>query len=282
VDDGNHPVLDVGSANLRYSRRWAAGRPLRWKVWLTISLAVFACILMVLPTNLDELRLDGGLSDLSFDAQSPATPTNGFYPYLVNTSLYPNPDTMASPATGYSYTLPQVATAVVDGVPTIYLLAVNQSSTGSGLIVLKTGVYSSALATEIANGTSSLNLPIQWSSWHTVDTITQTGPVCHAVNCYTHPPGSGIWTSEITGTALAVAPDGYTLYAAATVYGSTDVWYSGNGGVTWSGPVYPSPLENGFDPHFSFFGNDVALSVRTSDTVIVATFFLNSNGYGDT
>ncbi len=144
---------------------------------------------------------------------------------------------------------------------------------GSGEILFRTGVYSSSLATQIANGTSSENLPIQWNGWTVVDTIGQTGGVCRPINCYTHPPGSPVWASGITGTALAVAPGGGLIIAAAVFYGNSWGWTSTNGGATWTS-LDGSSVAGGFDPKVAIFGSEAILSVRTSSSVVLTTFYL--------
>ncbi len=68
--------------------------------WLIVTVSVFAIALMLTPTYLDPTHLHDGPLNLSTDVASPGTPTRSFYPYLVNTSLFPNPDVMQSPAAG--------------------------------------------------------------------------------------------------------------------------------------------------------------------------------------
>ncbi|HTT15445.1 MAG TPA: hypothetical protein VMG81_06705, partial [Thermoplasmata archaeon] len=125
--EGRDPVARSGSTRpipLR-SRSLRGHRP--GVAALTVAVALFAGLLMVVPSDLNVLHSETDASNLSTATNSLATPTNTFYPYLVDPGLYPDPDILQSPAQGYSYTLPQVATAVADGVPTLYLLAVNQS-----------------------------------------------------------------------------------------------------------------------------------------------------------
>lgn len=274
---GSPHRAELGSVEGAPLHRAATRRRFRQRLSvLTVAIAVFATLLMVSPTGIDPTRLGTGSSGLSEFTNSPSTPANTFYPYLVNTSMYPAPDILESAAQGYSYTLPQVTDVVISGVPTVLLLAVNESATGSGLMVFRTGVYSASLATQIANGTSSLNLPIQWSNWVPVDTVgTGGGDTCKGVQCFTQPPGSPLWLSGITGTALAATADGSTILAGATLDGSTTVWKSTDLGNTWS-VLTGTPVEGGISPRLAIFGEDAVMSTQTGSSVIVTTFYLDT------
>jgi hypothetical protein len=244
------------------SRHWLdAGASVPRRRWIIVPIAVFAVVIMLvssLPAQIASYSRNSGLTTDS----APAPPVPTFYPYLVPTSEYPQPDNLNSSSTGFGYQDPQVVSTVVGGVPTFYMASSTEAVTCNwdqikvlcpGLIV-STGTYSSQLALSILNGTGGRHVPIEWST-----------PV-------------EVWSSlsagVIDGVAItANAAGSFMLLAVGTSEDGTLVFQYQSSSGSW---VSASPGSvSGAYPQFSF-GGAAALLVTSTSTHIYATTYYES------
>ncbi len=229
-------------------------------------MSIFAIVIMLLsslPTQSFNAARSSGLH-LDSPLSSQGGVTN--YPYLVNTSLYPNPDTLA---VNDSYTLPQVTTTTASGVTTINVLAVNVTPSGNETLAIRSGTYSPTIAAQIAESNTSLNIPIQWGSWtYPFSVETGSSRLCYGEHCLEQTEYGAGYTTGITGTALANSAGG--LVAAASFGGSTSVW--GQGGPSgWT--LFQGTPVSGSNPHLATLGGQAMLTTQTASAVEVTTFY---------
>ncbi len=171
-------------------------------------------------------------------ANLPANDSTPFFPYLVPGSDYPAPMNLTP---GGNLSLPVLTTTDEAGNPVLHLLAIS-SGDGSPMPLLLTGGYSEALAREIQAGSSCSpshghghgppgkggnvsgcappTIALQWSLPFPLRLANGTPIVS---------PG------PVTGDAFVTNGTGWAFALAAN--GTTRLWFSSNGGNTWSGQL---------------------------------------------
>jgi hypothetical protein len=204
-----------------------------------------------------------------------------FYPYLVNASLFPQPDALVGPqisacgglllgTVGRDLYYPRTTSVVIGGVPTILLLATAATDHcvwAGGYwqaqfytdLVLYEGTYSPSQAVGLLNGSAApTHLPLQWSAPQVVASAKGWSSFPNA--------------SSMSGDALAASGDGKEIYAAYVSGSTTYLWSSISSGP-WTNLT--SGGIQGTDPQLSFGGAAVALVSRSVSSLTVATFYLS-------
>ena len=149
---------------------------------------------------------------------------------------------------------PRLASVVTGAGPEFVLIDAATVPSGVSYLLFQTGLYDSAFAKAIYNGTASYHLPIEWST----------------------PEVVGSFSQPITGDALVAATNGGTIVVAVSSGGSTWVFESPNDGDGWPG-MTPSPLP-GSAPGLAL-GEPGVLVTTVDDSGVLATT-LSSHGYG--
>ena len=246
-------------------RKWSLrGSGLRRFPALVACISIFAVAIMLVTSLPVQSYNAAGSSGLHLASSSSSQGGLTNYPYLVNTSLFPSPDVFP---VNDSYTLPQAWSSSSYGLPTVNVLGVRITPTGNETLAIRSGSYSTAIAAQIAEDNSSVNLPIQWGGW-TYPYQIETGSTrqCYGEHCLTETTYGTGYTSGITGTAV-----GGPL-VAATIGQNTSVW---DGSTQVAGSPVP-----GWNPHLAEGTNYAVLTTQTSAGIEVTTFYQVSDLYG--
>jgi hypothetical protein len=197
------------------ARRWSlSSRRLRWSI---VVGSIFAVLTMALSSSIpspDTWHSEAS-SGLSTDSTSGGSGAPPFYPYLANPATWPQPEPARTLPSGYTVSGASLVSSVDDQVPTFGLLDLEHNSTNASLIY-QGGIYDPTMAQAIANGSSAMPLPIEWTS----ETSLPVSVPAYDGDC-TNGFGGGYTCETLHAYRLSaynvissVAPDGSRLVVA--------------------------------------------------------------------
>lgn len=264
-------------------RRWSvppAFRGLFSRRWVSVVISIFAVSILALSSSLPVYLPVSSHRTSTEAGDAGAGNTSVEFPYLVNTSQFPRPDTLSE--AGSNLSLPQLAVASFGegadsllgapsgGLPLAgsVLSAVAQNSSDS------IPLYELAYVDENATGSNSVDFRIG-----TVDPATAYGVMTNTscgATCLTNLPilwGAPIALASFGASAIqtdAIASSGSLVAVAAAVGGETHVYYSDYYGTngSWS-ELTSTGLVEGGSPRLQIDSCDVFLTTLTPTNTLV-------------
>jgi hypothetical protein len=248
-----------------------------------IALVLF-CVAILLLSSMPSPKS----SPSSHRSQLDSTPlavnnTSAAFPYLVNASSFPTPDSLSLP--GANLSLPQLAVASLGAgpPPLTSLTASGQVVAGTGTMV-STLPFASAsvplyeLAYVQSGGAGGNTLVFRTGVENsTMAYATLTHPGCGS-NCPAHIPiqwGAAVTIASFGSTSIqadAIAASGSSVAIAASTNGNTQVYYSVYYGASGSWvSLTASGLVSGGSPHLQVSSCNVFLTTLTGSNTLATT-----------
>jgi hypothetical protein len=225
-----HVTPGVRRRHLFVKRR--TGKTVRWRSMLAVTGVVFCTAILLLSSTLQSVPFSNSNARTSGSSSTVGNESMTF-PYLVNASLYPTPDQLAT--LGSNVTLPQLAVTTYGALAPVVGLGLGPALSPTSLNpTLNPGLGSTYLYEMVYSQTYSTGSTLFQFSSASLNT-TAAGSILNNPTCGCSPHLPLTWGENLTVaayphgdsiTADAIAASGSVVVAAATVSGQTHSWFS--------------------------------------------------------